>query len=73
MADELSRRRDKRPSSALEEVTAAHAAAVTAGREVRRAIVRASKAGAKPTAIAKAAGLTRARIYQILKEEERTS
>ena len=50
-------------------VSRAAAVAREAPEEFKRAVVRARDAGAPVSAIAEAAGVTRQRIYQILKEE----
>lgn len=59
-------------ADALEAVAVANAKNVQAGLELRAAILAAHEADAGAGNIAAAAGLSRARIYQIIAEEEKT-
>lgn len=73
MNDQLGTKRLRKQADALDRINLAQIGAARAGVELRKAIVAADKAGVPVMDVAAAAGLSRARIYQILKEEGPTS
>lgn len=73
MTNELDAQRMKNLAGLLERVSSSQRAAAVAGREFHKAIAAALKAGIPPADVAKAASLSRARVYQIAKQERRLS